>query len=108
MKAVVTRFESAKAEVYQDGNLKVFDLVPEGMNSNLVFHWVEISPMAKLPPEKNDVQKTFLFFEGKAEIVQDGERIFVQNGDALWLPAGSTHVINNENGILCFIVIKAK
>jgi mannose-6-phosphate isomerase-like protein (cupin superfamily) len=108
MKPVVTRFDEKKAGVYQNGNLKAFDLVPEGIRYDLIFHWVELAHGFKTEPEKNDVKKAFLFFEGEAEVNQDGETVKVKSGDVLWLPAGSTHVIQNYGKILRFIVVKAK
>jgi quercetin dioxygenase-like cupin family protein len=108
MKPVITAYDPQKAGVYQNGNLRAFDLVPGDYQSNLVFHWVELSPKTETAPEKNDVAKTFLIFDGKAEVAVDGEKESLQKGNALFLPPGSTHIIYNSMDILRFIVVKAK
>jgi quercetin dioxygenase-like cupin family protein len=108
MKLVITKYDPQKAGVYQNGNVRAFDLVPEGQQSALVFHWVEVSPKAKTIPEKNNVAKTFLFFDGNAEVDVDGEKAAVEKGNALFLPAGSSHIIQNGADTLRFIVVKSK
>jgi quercetin dioxygenase-like cupin family protein len=108
MKPVITKYDPQRAGVYQNGNLRAFDLVPEGQRSTLVFHWVEVSPKAETVPEKNDVAKTFLFFEGRAEVNVDGEKGIIEKGNVLFLPAGSSHAIQNGADTLRFIVVKSK
>jgi mannose-6-phosphate isomerase-like protein (cupin superfamily) len=109
MKPTVTRFDPQKAKTGQDGKLQALDLVPEGKESNLVFHWVEIKPDAELKMELNTVEKTFLIFEGQGTVVfADGNEFKVRPGDAVWLPQGSSHLIKNAGNVLKFIVVKAK
>lgn len=106
MKAVVTRFLEEKAGVFQNGNLKAFDLVPEGMELGLIFHSVRLREGSTTEPEENDVDKTFLILNGSGTVDVDGQSLGICPGDALWLPKGSVHVIRNNAGELEFIVVK--
>ncbi len=108
MKPIVTKFNAEKAGTYQNGNLCAFDLVPEGMDSDLVFHWVKVSPNATTAPEVNNTDKTFLFFEGECVIEMDENQVLVKKGDVLWLPKGSVHTIKNTSVELQFVVVKKK
>ena len=108
MNVTVTKFIPEQAGVYQNGNLRAFDLVPEGEPSELVFHWVQVAPGAVTEPEENDVAKTFLMFDGGCTIEMDGIQTMVQKGEAVWLPKGSVHVIRNGDTELKFIVVKPK
>lgn len=108
MKAVVTRFKEEKAGVFQKGNLKAFDLVPKGMETNLIFHYVKLRESSVTEPEENDVDKTFLVLNGSGSVEVDGQNLQISPGDALWLSKGSSHVIKNGVKELEFIVVKKK
>jgi len=108
MKPIITKFNSEKAGTHQNGNLQAFDLVPDTIDSKLVFHWVKVKANAVTDPEANNVSKTFLFYEGQCVIEMDGNEVLVEKGDALWLPINSVHTIKNSNSDLQFIVVKEK
>lgn len=108
MGVITTKYREEKAGVYQNGNLRAFDLVPEGMDSDLIFHYVKLSPTAVTEPEWNDVDKTFLILDGEAAVKLGGESQDVRKGMAVWIPQGSTHVIENSSQELEFVVVKKK
>ncbi len=108
MKLYVTRFDEKKARVFQNGKLKAFDLVPEEIESDMVFHSVKLDALAVTEPEENDVNKTFLILKGSAVIRADGKTYKVFPGDVLWLPKDSVHIIENGSDEMEFIVVKKK
>ncbi len=108
MSLTVTKNIKERAEKYQNDQLSAFDLVPPQKNCNLIFHWVDLIPNAKLDPEENDVDKTLLIFEGECVICYNGVKTTVIKGDAVWLEKGSVHTIENQNAPLTFIVVKSK
>lgn len=108
MNVFVTKFDEQKAGIFQDGKLKACDLVPEEMESDLVFHSVRLEAQAVTEPEENDVNKTFLILKGSAKIRMKGKVFEVLPGDAIWLPKDSVHVIENGMEEMAFIVVKKK
>lgn len=108
MGVITTKYREEKAGVYQNGNLRAFDLVPESMDSDLIFHYVKLNPAAVTEPEWNDVDKTFLILAGEAAVKLGEESQDVRKGMAVWLPQGSTHVIENGGQELEFVVVKKK
>lgn len=108
MEVIVTKFIEERAGVFQNGNLKAFDLVPEGMETDLIFHYVKLKERAVTEPEENDVDKTFLVLNGSGIVEAEGKNWLVGPGDALWLPKGSVHIIKNNTEKLEFIVVKKR
>lgn len=108
MKTYITKFSEEKAGVYQNGNLKAFDLVPAEKESKLIFHYVKLKEGSVTEMETNDVDKTFLIQKGAGKIVVDGESYMVSEGDAVWLPQESSHIIENGTGQMEFIVVKER
>lgn len=108
MNATVTRFMDEKAGVFQNGNLKAFDLVPEEKELDLVFHAVRLKAQAITEPEENDVDKTFLIMKGSGLVKVGEHSLHIQPGDAVWFPKGSVHVIENGPEELQFVVVKTK
>ncbi len=108
MEVIVTRFTEEKAGVFQNGNLRAFDLAPEGMETDLIFHSVKLRERSVTEPEENDVDKTFLILSGSGSVEVEGQHLKICPGDALWLPKGSAHVIKNDTEELEFIVVKKK
>lgn len=108
MSIVITKYEEEKAGVYQNGNLRAFDLVPKERDSDLIFHYVKVNPLAVTEPEENDVEKTFLILAGEAVVKCEEKTWRIERGDAVWLPRGSVHVIENCDQKLEFIVVKKR
>lgn len=108
MKTYVTKFIEEEAGVFQNGNLKAFDLVPAPKESKLVFDYVKLYQGAVTEAEENEVEKTFLIMEGAGNIVADGESFKISKGNAVWLPKGSSHIIENGSESMEFVVVKEK
>lgn len=108
METCVTKFIEEEAGVYQNGSLRAFNLVPSGKESKMVFDYVKLRKGSVTEEEENSVDKTFLIVKGSGCIKVDGKCYCISEGNAVWLPKNSSHIIENEMESMEFIVVKEK
>jgi len=108
MTVKVTRFDESRAKISENGRRKVFDLAPEGLESNLLFHSIQMAADMVKEPELNSVAKTLLITNGSGVIEIEEVKTEVRAGDAVWLQAGSTHRLSCGSSGIHYIVVRSK
>lgn len=58
--------------------------------------WYHLAAGASNPPDVHAVDEIYFITEGSAEIELDGERLRLEPGDTVLVPAGCHHQIHND------------
>lgn len=55
----------------------------------------------------NGHEEVYVLIEGRATVVVDGDRVEMETGDALWIPAAATRQIRNGADESAFVLVSA-